>query len=249
MVPNALTSREGRSRSRDGARSDHNRSGTRLPQWPVLRQADDVDPEEARIELKLLGKDPELTAALLTMGLVDSRDLPLLAAHWMAAGNDGVSLVEMACLTRGDVREISDRWPSLLAEVCPNFNEAPARRHAAQYLANEYLEGRLGLRQLLQALWPCLDDEPSDPILDEIVYQLDELADTLAARQAPASERHLGLWPGAPTPADLEHDIARGTTLLAEGDFTQAHAALRGMAVVPATSSPRDGEQPHHGPG
>lgn len=47
-----------------------------------------------------LGKDPELAAALLTMGLVDSRDLPLLAAHWMAAGNDGVLLVEMACLTR-----------------------------------------------------------------------------------------------------------------------------------------------------
>ena len=63
MVPNALTSREGQSRSRDTACSDQNRSGARLPQWPVLRQADDVDPEEARIELKLLGKDPELTAA------------------------------------------------------------------------------------------------------------------------------------------------------------------------------------------
>jgi hypothetical protein len=181
-----------------------------------------VNPEDASTEQQLLGKDPELTAALLTMGLVDSRDLPLLAAHWMAAGRDGVSLVEMACLTRGDVREISDRWPRVLAEVCPNFNGSLARRRAAQYLANEYLEGRLGLRQLLQALWPDLDEEPSDPTLDAIVYQLDELADTLAASRTPEAQRGLSSWPRAQTPAELGDKGASAIGLVAHGDFTAA---------------------------
>lgn len=125
-------------------------------------------------------------------------------------------------LTRGDVREISDRWPRVLAEVCPNFDGALARRRGAQHLANACVEGRLGLRQLLQALWPDLDEEPSDPTLDAIVYQLDELVDTLPASRAPAGRRGQSWWPSAPTPAEPGDDVAGAIRLVANGDFAAA---------------------------
>lgn len=196
------------------------------PKGRVLRHAGVVKLERAQPDLELLGKDPVLTAALFATGVVDSRDLPLLAAHWVAEGRDGDSLVELAALTRSDVREISDLWPSVVAEVCPTFEPALGRRRAAAYLANEYLEGRIGLRWLLHVLWPDHDAGPSDKTLDGIVYQLDELADAIAARPSAAATRGLRLWPGAPTRAELEDELAGALNLLAAGDLVKAHEAL-----------------------
>jgi hypothetical protein len=160
------------------------------------------------------------------MDLVDTRSLPLLAAYWLAAGHAGPSLVEMAALTRNDVREISDRWPLVLAEVCPNFDSTLARRRAAQHLANEHLQGRLGLRRLLGILWPAPDRASPDTTLDGIVYQLDELADAIAVRPSSEATSRLRLWPGAPTRAELEHELAEGLSLLTAGDFLGAGEAL-----------------------
>ena len=192
----------------------------------ILRHASEVNLEGATPGVDVLREDPTLTAALLTLGLVDTRDLPLLAAYWLAAEHDGPSLVEMAALTRNDVREISDSWPMVLAEVCPNFDSTLARRRAAQYLADEHLQGRLGLRQLLGILWPAPDGESSDTTLDGIIYQLDELADAIAVRPSSEATSRLRFWPGAPTRAELEHELAQGLSLLAAGDFLGAGEAL-----------------------
>ena len=198
----------------------------RAPGWVILRNASNVNLEAVTPGVDVLSEDPTLTAALLTMGLVDTRDLPLLAAYWLGAGHEGPSLVEMAVLTRNDVREISDTWPMVLAEVCPNFDSALARRRAAQYLADEHLQGRLDLRRLLRILWPAPDGGPSDATLDGIVYQLDELADGIAVRPSSEATSRLRLWPGAPTRAELEHELAQGLSLLAAGDFLGAGEAL-----------------------
>jgi len=198
----------------------------RAPGWVILRNASNVNLEAVTPGVDVLSEDPTLTAALLTMGLVDTRDLPLLAAYWLGAGHEGPSLVEMAVLTRNDVREISDTWPMVLAEVCPNFDSALARRRAAQYLADEHLQGRLDLRRLLRILWPAPDGESSDATLDGIVYQLDELADGIAVRPSSEATSRLRLWPGAPTRAELEQELAQGLSLLAAGDFRGAGEAL-----------------------
>ena len=177
---------------------------------------------------------PELTAALVERGLMDTRKLPWVAAHWLADGNGAAGLAEFAGL-HGTEPELTNAWRCLLPELGVGLLDLPVGRTVMPWAAEQVHSGAATTAWLVQALWP--DHDRPDEALDRVIYQLDiavEYAGNLreeAASPAPARWRSLR----QPTSQadllkhanDIDDAIRRAVLALAEGDLEAAEDSLK----------------------
>lgn len=184
--------------------------------------------------------EPVVAAALRQLGALDDRDLPMLAAHWVAQGRDGEVLVELAG-RHGDEREIADLWPAALAEVRVAVPVPRDRSVALPWVASQVAAGRRPLSWLVTVLWPPLyvDSEPDaaapdtqEQLLDEIVYVLDDVLD-FAERVAGDAAQRTPWWrrhgrEEATRGQDALRQAEQAVAALAGNDLTAAKAALTG---------------------
>jgi hypothetical protein len=80
---------------------------------------------------------PQLVAAWLTLDTLPTEQIPLWAAHWIAADYDGQTLAELAGLHGDDPHEVRDLLPAALAEcgVSTPVNPSEERERAAAMVA------------------------------------------------------------------------------------------------------------------
>ena len=171
--------------------------------------------------------EPELAAALLARRLLPPEELPMLAAHWLAAGLDGPALRELAGLSRRDphVREL---WAATLGElgVVP---DAGGERAAVVWAARQVAGGQMSARDLVSGFWPD-DDSPSE--LDGIVYALDEAVEMVGQQEVADNRSHWWrrLLRGRRPPL-YRHDPAEAlmwaVQALADGDLAEARRVLK----------------------
>lgn len=184
--------------------------------------------------------EPVVAAALRQLGALDDRDLPMLAAHWVAQGRDGEVLVGLAGL-HGDEREIADLWPAALAEVGVAVPVPRDRLVSLPWVAGQVVAGRRPLSWLVMVLWPSLyvPDEPGavapdaeEQLLDEIVHTLDDVLEFAervggdAAQWTPWWRRH-----GREEATRVQEALRQAeqaVAALAGNDLTAARAALTG---------------------
>jgi hypothetical protein len=97
---------------------------------------------------------PELVAAWLALGRTAPTRSPWWAAQWLVDGQDGEALRALAGLNDRDVFAISDLLPVALRQmgITPPVSVADATTVIFDDLARRCLQGRLGERQLAQAV-------------------------------------------------------------------------------------------------
>ncbi|SNR95016.1 hypothetical protein [Blastococcus mobilis] len=184
--------------------------------------------------------DAVVAAALRQLGALDDRNLPMLAAHWVAQGRDGEVLVELAGL-HGAEREIADLWPAVLAEVGIAVPVPRDRLVALPWVAGQVAAGQRPLGWLVTVLWPPLY-VPAEPdaaapdaeeqLLDEIVYTLDDILD-FAERVAGDAAQRTPWWRyhGREEATRVQNALRQGeqaVAALARNDLAAAKAALTG---------------------
>ena len=169
-------------------------------------------------------RDPSLAAALVSLGYADNRELPLVAAYWVADGRSSPALVDLAGLGPAAQPEISELWPAVVAEVAPDAAPQDHRRRAVSYLAAQCLANRISTRLLVSLLWPDHEAGIDNEDLDAVVYGLDDLLDAIDLRgEDHASGRS---WAGPPTTEALVQRVQEVLVLLSRDDVEHAAAAL-----------------------
>ena len=167
--------------------------------------------------------EPGLAFALRELSWLRDRELPMLAAHWLAQGLDGPTLRELAGMTPGDLSAAGDSlWREALADAGVVCSAVPVRERAAPYLARIVIEGKLTERRLCEFLWPWQagDGESEEPAMAALVYGWDELLDY---------RERLTRRPDAEAAPDLRRLGAVSATALAalaDGDIAGAQAAI-----------------------
>ena len=72
---------------------------------------------------------PQLVAAWLTLDTLPTERIPLWAAHWIAAGYDGLAVAELAGMHGDDPHDVRDLLPAALAECGVSTPEDPSEDH------------------------------------------------------------------------------------------------------------------------
>jgi hypothetical protein len=184
--------------------------------------------------------EPVVAAALRQLGPLDDRDLPMLAAHWVAQGRGGEVLVELAGL-HGNEREIADLWPAAVAEVGVTVPVPRDRLVSLPWVAGQVAAGRRPLGWLVTVLWPpvYVGSEPDaaapdaeEQLLDEIVYNLDDILE-FAERAAGDAAQRTRWWrrhgrEEATRVEDALRQAEQAVAALARNDLAAARAALTG---------------------
>lgn len=186
--------------------------------------------------------DPVVAVALRQLGALEDRNLPMLAAHWVAQGRGGDVLVELAGL-HGTEREIGDLWPTALSEVGVATPVGHDRLVALPWVAAQVAAGRRELRWLVTVLWPPVRFDtgrrgnPADreeELLDAVVYALEDVLEFAArvagdaAARSPWWRRHGQAEQAGVRKARLQ--VERVVAALTRGDVAAAAAAV---GVVP----------------
>jgi hypothetical protein len=166
---------------------------------------------------------PKLVAAWVALDVVDAEEIPLLAAHWLAGGYDGESLVTLAGFSGTDPREVHDVLPDALADCgapIPDLDQAYA--HTAFFrLACMHAAGRAGERWIAEKIDELLDRDGYPPsALDLPMGHLCRLAGewgvsggrseqqlTADVRDACAAQLAMSLTTPAPPYPDEEADV------------------------------------------
>jgi hypothetical protein len=95
---------------------------------------------------------PRLAAAWVKLNVLPAERVPLWAAHWLAAGNDGDALRTLAGLSaKDDPRDIHDLVPEALADcgVTIPDSDSAAAQVAFTHLARLHGNGLAGERWIL----------------------------------------------------------------------------------------------------
>ena len=95
---------------------------------------------------------PRLAAAWAKLDVLPAERVPLWAAHWLAAGNDGDALRTLAGLSaKDDPRDIHDLVPEALADcgVTIPDSDSAAAQVAFTHLARLHGNGLAGERWIL----------------------------------------------------------------------------------------------------
>ncbi|MEH3076699.1 MAG: hypothetical protein PGN11_08440 [Quadrisphaera sp.] len=171
---------------------------------------------------------PALAAALHELDVLDPRQRPLLAAHWVAQGLGGPVLSQLAGL-HGDEREVADLWPPALQELGVDAHLVRTRRTALPWVMSQLKTGERDLPWVLHVLWPTRADTDEDDDLDSIVYSIDTALDYIGALQERSDVRrrtHRGPHRDQEVVADLRARVAGAVEALERCDIDAAAAAL-----------------------
>lgn len=90
-------------------------------------------------------------AAWEQLGLLPIEKVPLWAAYWIAAGSDGRSLAELACLHGDDPHDVHDLLPATLNDFGVSLaGSAVAAIVACTHVARLFSDGLAGPQWVLQ---------------------------------------------------------------------------------------------------
>ena len=113
---------------------------------------------------------PRLIAAWVRLDMVPAERLPLWAAHWLAAGNDGETLRTLAGLSAvDDPRDIRDILPDALADcgITIPGSDSAAAQVAFTHLARMHAAGQATERWILDKVCEiALHTDYADSVLD-----------------------------------------------------------------------------------
>jgi hypothetical protein len=113
---------------------------------------------------------PRLIAAWVRLDMVPAERLPLWAAHWLAAGNDGETLRTLAGLSAADdPRDIRDILPDALADcgITIPGSDSAAAQVAFTHLARMHAGGQAAERWILAKVCEiALRTDYADSVLD-----------------------------------------------------------------------------------
>ncbi len=128
---------------------------------------------------------PRLVAAWARLDMVPAERLPLWAAHWLAAGNDGEALRTLAGLSAADdPRDIRDILPGALADcgvTIPDSDSAAAQL-AFTNLARMCADGRASEQWILDKVSEiAARSDYADSVLGLPLGQIFGLADEWGA--------------------------------------------------------------------
>jgi hypothetical protein len=123
---------------------------------------------------------PRLVAAWMRLDILAAESVPLWAAHWLVAGYDGDTLVELAGLSGRDTRAVRELLPGAFAEMGVEVMSSvqAAAKLAFDDIASLPRKGLAGWLWVVQAVRQAIEqggyaieyfDEPLSS-----VYELDE---------------------------------------------------------------------------
>src|SRR5215813_10771190 len=107
----------------------------------------------------------QLVAAWAKLNMLPAEQLPLRAAHWLTAANDGPALRELAALSaKDDPRDIRDLLPDALADcgIAIPDSATAAAQVAFTNLARLHAEGHATERWVLAKTWEIIDRSGHD---------------------------------------------------------------------------------------
>ncbi|NHC46951.1 hypothetical protein [Motilibacter aurantiacus] len=163
---------------------------------------------------------PPLAGALHHLRLLDPRDRPMQAAHWLAQGLDSPCLRELAGL-RGPEAEVDGLWHRALAELGAHVPPPAPHFTAAPWAARRVLAGTEDVDWLLRVLW--LD--PFEPAPEE---------EARLGRVVYALEQHISSWSWTKDmcrrPRLLGRARARAELATAEAELRRVPDVLRALA-------------------
>lgn len=170
---------------------------------------------------------PALAAALYELDVLDPRQRPMLAAHWVAQGLGGPVLSELAGL-HGDEREVADLWIPALREMGVDTPLIRTRRTALPWVMSQMNTGERDLPWVLHVLGPTRTDTDEDDVLDSIIYSIDTALDYIGALQERphVGRTHRGSRKDQKVVADLRARVAGAVEALERGDVDAAAAVL-----------------------